>query len=139
MFSCGVFEMFKNCLRTTASDTCGSNRYVVFVSSFTVSLANSPFITNTIDTATIRSSLLMVLSRKGVLTNFAKFTRKHLRQSLVLNEAADLQSLTLSKKEIPIQMFSCGFCEISRNTIFKEPRKLSISAKNRHCRCSTRF
>ena len=58
---------------------------------------------------------------------------------LVFKEAADLQSLTLSKKEIPAQMFSCEFCEISHNTIFKGPKKLSISAKKRHCRCSTRF
>ena len=27
-------------------------------------------------------------------------------------------------------MFSCEFLEISHNTIFKEPKKLSISAKN---------
>ena len=49
---------------------------------------------------------------------------------LVFNEAADLQSLTLSKTEIPAQMFSGEFWEISHNTIFKEPKKLSISAKN---------
>ena len=28
-------------------------------------------------------------------------------------------------------MFSCQFCQISRNTIFKEPKKLSISAKKK--------
>ena len=39
---------------------------------------HSPFITNTIDTAIIRSSRLVVLCEKGVLINFAKFTRKHL-------------------------------------------------------------
>ena len=27
-------------------------------------------------------------------------------------------------------MFSCEFCEISHNTIFKDPKKLSISPKN---------
>ena len=35
-------------------------------------------------------------------TNFEKFTRKH-------------------QKDIPLQMFSCEFCEISHNTFFKEP------------------
>ena len=110
-----------------------------FCITVTVSLANSPFVTNNIDTAIIRSSRLVVFCKKGVLTNFPKFTRKHLRQSLVFNEAAHLQSLTLSKKGIPTQMFSCEFCEISHNTIFKGPKKLSISAKKRHCRCSTRF
>ena len=81
----------------------------------------------------IRSSRLVVFCKKGALTNFPKFKRKHLRRSLVFNEAADLQSLTLSKKEIPIQMFPCQFCDISGNTILKEPKKLSISAKQRHC------
>ena len=52
-----------------------------------------------------------------------------MRHSLVFNEAADLQSLTLLKKDISAQMFSCEFCEISHNTIFKGPKKLSISAK----------
>ena len=47
---------------------------------------------------------------------------------LVFKEAADLQSLTLSKKEIPT-MFSSEFYKISHNTIFKEPEKLSISTK----------
>ena len=70
----------------------------------------------------------MVFCKKGVLTNFADLTRKQLRQSLVFNEVADLQSLTLSKKEIPTQMFSCEFCEISHNSTFEGPKKLSISA-----------
>ena len=48
---------------------------MVFVSSFTVSLASSSFITNTIDTAIIRSSRLVVFCKIGVLTNFAKFTK----------------------------------------------------------------
>ena len=93
----------------------------------------------TVETAIMRSSPLVVLCKEGVLTNFAKFTGKHLSQSLVFNEAVDLQSLTLSEKEIPAQMFSCEFCEISHNTIIKGPKKLSFSAKMRHCRCSTRF
>ena len=59
--------------------------------------------------------------KKVALTNFVKLTRKHLRYNLVFKEAAHLQSLTLSKKEIPRQMFSCEFCKISHNTFFKEP------------------
>ena len=38
----------------------------------------SPFIINTIDTAIIRSSRLVVFCKKVVLTNFANLTRKHL-------------------------------------------------------------
>ena len=64
----------------------------------------------------------MVFCEKGVLTDFAKFTGKHLRQSLFFNEAADLQILTLSKKEIPAQMFSYEVYEISHNAIFKDLR-----------------
>ena len=100
----------------------------------TVSFANSPFTGNTIDTAIIRSSHLVVFCKTCVLLNFPKFTRKHLRQSLVFNEAADLQSLTLSKKKekIPTKMLSYQFCKVFRTTIFKEPKKLSIFAKERH-------
>ena len=50
---------------------------------------------------------------------------KHLRWSLAFKEAADLQSLTLSKKQIPTvrcrPMLSCEFCEMSHNSFFKEP------------------
>ena len=45
-----------------------------------------------------------VFCEKGFLRNFAKFTGKHLCQSLFF------------KKETLAQMFSCQFCEISKNT-----------------------
>ena len=35
-------------------------------------------------------------------------------------------------------MLSYEFCEISHNTIFKGPKKLSISAKKRHCTLDVR-
>ena len=54
-----------------------------------------------------RSSRPEVFCRKGVLRNFAKFTDKHLCQSLFLN-----------KVEALAQVFSCEFCEILRNTFF---------------------
>ena len=91
--------------------------WLKLIDGFCIIIYNSPFIT--IDTAIIRSSRLVVFCKKSVLMNFAKFTWKHLRFSLVLNEAADPQSLTLSKKEISAQIFFCEFCEISRNTFFK--------------------
>ena len=46
---------------------------------------------------------LQVFFKKGVLRNFAKFTGKHLYQSLFFNK-----------------VFSCEFCEISNNTLFRE-------------------
>ena len=53
-----------------------------------------------------RSSHRRYSVRKGVLRNFAKFTGKHLRQSLLI------------KKETVAQVFFCEFCEISKNTFF---------------------
>ena len=46
--------------------------------------------------------------KKNVLRNFAKSTGKHLCQSLSFNKVAGLP------------VFSCEFCEISKNTFFTE-------------------
>ena len=48
----------------------------------------------------------------GVLRTFTKFTEKHLCQSLFFNN--------FIKKETLAQVFSCEFCEISKNTYFTE-------------------
>ena len=52
----------------------GSNWYMVFVSQFTVSFANSTLIT--IDTAIIRSSLLVVFCKKGFSYEIFKIHKK---------------------------------------------------------------
>ena len=49
--------------------------------------------------------------RKSVLRNFVKFTAKHLCQSPFFNKV-------FIKKEALVQVFSCEFCEISKNTFF---------------------
>ena len=49
-----------------------------------------------------------VFFRKGVLRNFAKFAGKHQCQSLFFNKVAGVRPLA--------QVFSCEFCEISKNT-----------------------
>ena len=54
---------------------------------------------------------------KGVLRNFAKFTEKHLRQSLFFNKVAGL-SLQLYLKETLAQVFSYEFCEVTKNIFF---------------------
>ena len=46
----------------------------------------------------------------GVLKKFAKFTEKHLCQSLFFNKIAGI------KKETLAEMFSCEFSEIFKNT-----------------------
>ena len=47
-----------------------------------------------------RSSRPEVFCKNWVLRNFAKFTRKHLCQSLVLNKVAGLRPATLLKKRL---------------------------------------
>ena len=59
-----------------------------------------------------------VFCKKGVLKNFAKFTGKHLCQSLFFNKV-DLQACNFIKKETLAQVFSCKFCEISKIIFFK--------------------
>ena len=54
----------------------------------------------------------------GVLKNFTKFTRKHLRWSLFLIKLQVGGCNFI--KETPAQVFSCEFCEIFKNTFFKE-------------------
>ena len=60
--------------------------------------------------------------KKGVLRNFTKYTGKHQCQSLFFNKFAGLrpEACNFIKKESLAQVFSCGFCEISKNSFFKE-------------------
>ena len=48
-----------------------------------------------------------VFCKKDVLRNFTKFTGKHLCQSLFFNKIVGLETLA--------QVFSCEFCEMSKN------------------------
>ena len=67
------------------------------------------------DRVDVRSSHRRCYVRKGVLRNFAKFTGKNQCQSLFFNKAAGF-----IKRETLAQVFSCEFCEISKNTFFRE-------------------
>ena len=53
-----------------------------------------------------RSSRPEVSCEKGVLRNFTKFTGRHLWP----------EACNFMKKETLAQVFSCEFCEISKNT-----------------------
>ena len=69
---------------------------------------------------TTRSSRPDVFCKKGVLRNFAKFTGKHLCQSLFFN--CRLEACNFIKKESLAQAFSCEFCEISKyNFLHRTP------------------
>ena len=63
-----------------------------------------------------RSSHRRCSVKKDVLRNFAKFTGKHLCQSLFFNKVA---GKAIKKETLP-QVFSCEFCEISKNTFSTE-------------------
>ena len=52
-----------------------------------------------------RSSCPEVFCKKGVLNNFAKFTGKHLCQSLFFNKVANLRSASLLKNESDTGVF----------------------------------
>ena len=58
---------------------------------------------------------LEVVCRKGILRNFAKLTGKSL--CLIMLEALGLQ-FYLRRKTL-VQVFSCAFCEISKNTFLQ--------------------
>ena len=60
-----------------------------------------------------RSSHAEVFCEKRVLRNFAKFTGKHLCQSLFFNKS---WTSNFIKKETLAQVFSCEICDISKNT-----------------------
>ena len=64
--------------------------------------------------------------RKGVLRNFTKFTGKHLCQSLFYRNSVP-ETCNFIKKETLAQVFSCEFCEISKNTIFIEHLRATVS------------
>ena len=76
-----------------------------------------------------RSSRLDVFCRKGILRNFAKFTGKHLCQSLFFNKVAGA-ACNFIKKETLAQVFSCEFCEISKNTFFYRTPPVALSEDN---------
>ena len=58
---------------------------------------------------TFRSSRPKVFCKKVVLRNFAEFTGKHLCQTLFFNKVAGFS--------VRLQVFSCDFCEISKNNL----------------------
>ena len=76
-----------------------------------------------------QSSRLKVFCIKSVLRNFAKFTGKHLCQSLFFNKIAGVRPATLLKKVTLAHVFYCEFCEISKNTFFTEHFWTTASVK----------
>ena len=67
-----------------------------------------------------RSSRQDVFCKNVFLRNFAKFTGKHLCQSLYFNEVADLRSATLLKKRLWQGCFSVNFAKFLRTPFLTE-------------------
>ena len=61
-----------------------------------------------------------VLLKKGVLTNLAKFTGKHLRQSLFFNQVGGLRPTTLLKRRLWRMCFPVNFVKFLRTPFFTE-------------------
>ena len=74
-----------------------------------------------------KNSLPEVFLKNGFLGKSAKFTGKHLCQSLFFNEVTDLRPATLLKETLA-QLLSCEFCEISRNTFLYRTPPVAASA-----------
>ena len=60
-----------------------------------------------------------VFCKKVSLKNFAKFTEKHLCQSLFLNKFADLRSSILSKKRLWYICFPVSFAKFLRTPFYR--------------------
>ena len=56
--------------------------------------------------------------KKGVLENFAKFTGKHLCQSLFFNKVASLRPATFLKKRLWYKCFPVNFAKFLRKSFF---------------------
>ena len=67
-----------------------------------------------------RSSRPDVFYEKGVLKDFAKFTRKHLCQGLFFNKVAELRPTTLLKKRLWLRCFHVNFAKFLRTPFFTE-------------------
>ena len=63
---------------------------------------------------------------KVVLINFTKFTGKHLCQRFFFNKLAG-QACNFIKKESLVQVLSCEFWEISKNTFSTEHLRTTAS------------
>ena len=79
----------------------------------------------------IRNSQWRCSVRIDLFGNFAKFTGKHLRQSLFLKRL-QAKACNFIKKETLAQLFSREFCEISKNTAFTEHFRPSASVSYRN-------
>ena len=78
-----------------------------------------PFETLFIKCSKFRSSYPEVFFKKGTLRNFAKFTGKHVCQSLCFNKVAGLRSANLFKKILSHRCFPVNFAKFLRTSFLQ--------------------
>ena len=103
------------------------NNFLGFLQKLQINYFLNFFLEGCFKLLTIRSSCPEVFSKKGVLRYFAKFTGKHLCESFFFNKVAGLRPAKFIEKEILAQVFSCKFCEISKNTFFHRTSLVAAS------------
>ena len=82
----------------------------------------------------IRSSHRTSSVRKGILRNFAKFTGKHLRQSLFFNKVAGLRPATLLKKRLWRRCFPVNFAKFLKTPFLQNTSgRLLLNDENVKC------
>ena len=91
------------------------NKFIAFLSTVT---ANFDYIF--VYQLSYRSNHRRSSVKKDILRNFAKFTGKHLYQIPFLTR--------FFKKETLAQVFSCEFCESSKDTFFTELLRTTVSS-----------
>ena len=79
-----------------------------------------------------RNSRPELFCKKSALINFAKFAGNRLCQGLFFNKVADLEVCDFIKKEILVQVFSCEFCQISKNTFSYRTPLVAASDRSEH-------
>ena len=79
----------------------------------------------------MRSSHRRCSVKKGVLRNVAKFTGRHLCQSLFFNKVASLRSATLLKKRPWHMCFPVNFAKFLR-TYFLQNTSVQLLLENIH-------
>ena len=84
-----------------------------------------------------RSSHQRCSMKKGVVRNFAKFTGKHLCQSLLFNKVAGLRPATLLKKRLWHRCFSVNFAKFLTTPFLQNTSgRLLLDIPNE---CSSKF
>ena len=67
--------------------------------------------------------------KKAVFKSFAKFTEKHLCERLFFNKVAATAYNSIKKVTL-LQVFSCEFCVIFKNTFLTEHIRVTASVNN---------